>query len=109
MRKYQLPDSEGVLIVYGTEPNAVTEFIKTNDLFETGGPDRNFAFKGESALLNALTFLSAGKTKATVYFTQGNGELAFNEQEARRIDVDVGIGSLVNELNRTNYSARSCP
>ncbi len=107
MQKYQLPDSEGVLIVYGTEPNTVHEFIKSNDLFEqkfSGEGGRDFVFKGENALLNALTFLSSGKTKATVYFTQGSGELDFKESRAERID--VGMGALIEDLNRVNYQAR---
>jgi hypothetical protein len=107
MEKYQIPESEGVLVVYGTAPNEVTDFIKSSDLFETNMADetgRRFVFKGENALLNSLTFLSAGKTKATVYFTQGNGELAFGERRADRID--VGMGALIDELNRANYAPR---
>ena len=86
MTKYSLPDSEGVLVVYGTEPNAVHDFIKTNDLFEMNRSDpsgQRFVFKGENALLNSLTFLSSGEKKATVYFTQGNGELGFQRTSGR--------------------------
>jgi hypothetical protein len=107
MQKYQLPDSEGVLIVYGTEPNTVHEFIKSNDLFEqkmSEEPGRRFVFKGENTLLNALTSLSSGKSKAVVYFTQGSGELDFKESRAERID--VGMGALIEDLNRVNYQAR---
>jgi hypothetical protein len=105
--KYQIPDSEGVLVVYGTEPNTVHDFIKSSDLFEskmTEDPSQRFIFKGESALLNSLTFLSSGKSKAVVYFTQGSGELDFKETRADRLD--VGIGALVEDLNRANYQAR---
>jgi hypothetical protein len=107
MQKYQLPDSEGVLIIYGTEPNTVHDFIKSNDLFEqkfSEEPGRRFVFKGENALLNSLTFLSSGKSKAVVYFTQGNGELDFKESRSERID--VGMGALIEDLNRVNYQAR---
>jgi hypothetical protein len=107
MEKYQVPESEGVLVVYGSAGNETHDFIKSSDLFETSMADesgRRFVFKGENALLNSLTFLSAGKTKATIYFTQGNGELAFNERQANRID--VGIGLLIDELNRVNYQTR---
>lgn len=107
MQEFQLPDSEGVLIVYGTKPNTVHDFIKSNDLFEqnfSGEPGRRFVFKGENSLLNALTFLSSGKTKAVVYFTQGSGELDFKESRADRID--VGMGALIEDLNRVNYQAR---
>ncbi len=104
MRKYQVPDSEGVLVVYGTKPDEVTDFIKTNDLFEAGGMGdarQRFVFKGENALVNALTYLSAGQSKATVYFTQGSGELAYNDRFATQ--PDVGMGALIEELGRVSY------
>jgi hypothetical protein len=107
MQKYQLSESEGVLIVYGTEPNTVHDFIKSNDLFEEKRfeePGRRFVFKGENALLNSLTFLSSGKKKAVVYFTQGNGELDFKDHQANILD--KGIGTLIEDLNRINYEAR---
>jgi hypothetical protein len=107
MEKYQAPESEGVLVVYGSAGNETHDFIKSSDLFETNMADesgRRFVFKGENALLNSLTFLSGGKKKAMVYFTQGNGELAFNERQANRID--VGMGMLIDELNRVNYETR---
>lgn len=107
MQEFQLPDTEGVLIVYGSKPNTVHDFIKSNDLFEQkfsaeGG--RDFVFKGENALVNSLTFLASNKSKAVVYFTQGNGELDFKERRGDRID--VGIGALIDDLNRANYQAR---
>jgi hypothetical protein len=110
MQKYQLPDSEGVLIVYGPEGNAIHDFIKANDLFEQkfgAGASRDFVFKGENALLNSLTFLASNKSKAVVYFTQGNGELDFKSRQVN--DIDVGIGSLIDDLNRVNYQARELP
>jgi hypothetical protein len=103
MTKYQVPESEGVLVVYGTDPNTVHDFIKRSDLFEQKrfeDPGQRFVFKGENALLNSLTFLASGKKKAVVYFTQGNGELAFND---RQNDLDTGIGALIDELSRINY------
>lgn len=107
LQEYQLSDSEGVLVVYGTKPSIVHDFIKRNDLFEQksfGDPSNRFAFKGENALLNSLTLLTSNKTKAVVYFTQGNGELSFQERGADRID--VGMGALIDDLNRANYQAR---
>jgi hypothetical protein len=107
MQKYQLPDPEGMLIVYGPEGNAVHDFIKSSDLFEQKfgeQPGRDFVFKGENALLNSLTFLSSNKSKAVVYFTQGNGELDFKNRQAN--EIDVGIGALIDDLNRVNYQAR---
>jgi hypothetical protein len=107
MRKYNVPDSEGVLIVYGTDPKVATDFIKHSDLAETNPMDesgRRFVFKGENALLNSLTYLASGKTKATVYFTQGSGELAYNERSTQRLD--VGLGALIDELDRVSYQTR---
>src|SRR5579884_776794 len=49
MRKDQFSDSEGVLVVYGTEPNESHDFIKRSDLFEqkfSEEPGRQFVFKG---------------------------------------------------------------
>jgi hypothetical protein len=110
MQEYQLPDGEGVLIVYGSKGKSVHEFLKSSDLEEqkfSGGPGRDFVFKGENALVNSLTFLSSNKSKAMVYFTQGNGELDFKERRADRLD--VGIGTTIDDLNRVNYQARELP
>ncbi len=110
MQKFQLPDSEGVLIVYGPEGSSIHDFIKANDLFEQkfgAGASRDFVFKGENALLNSLTFLASNKSKAVVYFTQGNGELDFKSRQVN--DIDVGIGALIDDLNRVNYQARELP
>jgi hypothetical protein len=107
MQEYQLPDSQGVLIVYGPQGKTVHDFIKFTDLYEekfSEEPGRRFVFKGENALLNSLTFLSSNKSKAVVYFTQGNGELDFKERQADRID--IGLGALIDDLNRVNYQAR---
>lgn len=109
MSEYQLPDSEGVLVIYGKKPNVLHEFIKRSDLFEekfSEAPGRRFVFKGENALVNALTYLSSGQKKAMVYFTQGNGELKFND---RKNELDAGIGMLIDELNRINYETRELP
>src|SRR5262249_13575439 len=69
---------EGILIVYGTPPDVDSRFIKAEDLVER--PDfmsrsQNRAFRGETALMTELDFLSQGKEKLVIYFTQGNGEL----------------------------------
>ncbi len=107
MQEYQLPDSEGVLIVYGPKGKTVHEFLKPTDLEErkfSEVPGRDFTFKGENALVNSLTFLASNKSKAVVYFTQGNGELDFTSRQASSID--VGIGAVIDDLNRVNYQAR---
>ena len=62
--KYQIPARAGILVVYGSEsdPGAQREFIRYEDLFSnaSSGRDRpglRFVFKGENALMNALTVL----------------------------------------------------
>ncbi|SRR5579883_753671 len=106
IKQYQLPDSIGVLVLYGTEPNVTSQFIKAEELAEnTSGPnaDKTYVFKGENALLNALTYLSSGKSRAVVYFTQGNGEPDLTDQD--RTHFDTGLGVLQDELNKINYQA----
>lgn len=103
-KQFQLPDSVGVLVVHGTEPNTTSQFIKAEELAEnTSGPnaDRAYVFKGENALLNALTHLTSGKAQAIVYFTQGNGEVDLNDQD--RAHFDSGLGVLQEELNKINF------
>jgi hypothetical protein len=102
--QYQVPDSVGVLVVHGTKPNETSQFIKAEELAENSsgpGSDKSYVFKGENALLNALTYLSSGKSRAVVYFTQGNGELDLNDQDRRNFD--TGLGVLQEELNKINY------
>src|SRR6185437_8759435 len=63
MTKHKIPDAEGILVVYGTDPNTTTDFIRYNDLFEIPsnrqGGNARYNFKGENALLNSLIYLSA--------------------------------------------------
>ncbi len=84
-KKYQLPDALGLLVVYGTEPKTTSEFIRRSDLVDnrdTEGEQR-FLFKGESALMNAISYLSQGKKKSVVYFTKGHGEVEFDGPPGR--------------------------
>lgn len=104
IQKFQLPDSVGVLVVHGTDPNVTSQFIKIDEIAENAsGPnaERSYVFKGENALLNALTQLSSGKSRAIVYFTQGNGEPELTDQD--RNAFDKGLGALQEELNKINY------
>ncbi|MHB1422326.1 MAG: Gldg family protein [Gemmataceae bacterium] len=107
--KYNVPDSQGVLVVYGSDKKETSDFIRHNDLFKVSANPREprFDFKGENALLNSLTFLSASKNRAVVYFTQGNGELDFKDRMGNNID--VGMGQLMEELGRVNYETRELP
>jgi hypothetical protein len=80
LRKYTIPPSApfGLLVVAGSGDDAPSDFIKEDDLFEIppmqAPPGTQPAFTGERALLRSLIYLNEGKTKAKVYFTQGNGE-----------------------------------
>jgi hypothetical protein len=104
--KYQLTDPKGLLVVYGKEPQTTHEFIPSKDLFEdTSSQDTTrFAFKGEAAFTKALTYLSEGKTKSVVYFTQGNGELDFSDRSATR--PDAGMGEVTDRLGKGNYEVK---
>ncbi|MGH7224077.1 MAG: Gldg family protein, partial [Gemmataceae bacterium] len=106
IRKYNVADSQGVLVVYGNENKEISEFIRRKDLYKDTSVGRSprYEFKGENVLLNALTYLSADRSRATVYFTQGNGELDFKDRGAN--EVDGGMGQLMEELGRINYETR---
>jgi hypothetical protein len=106
MDKYNVPDSQGVLVVFGSDKKEISDFIRYNDLFKVSSNPREqrYDFKGENALLNSLTYLSASKSRAVVYFTQGSGELDFKDRAGNA--VDGGTGQLVEELGRINYETR---
>jgi hypothetical protein len=81
MEKYALPASQGLLVLYGTEPKVEHDFINANQL-EDERPGANpddpprYIFKGENALMKSLIYLAEGKTHAALYFTQAEGELS---------------------------------
>jgi hypothetical protein len=110
MRRYQFTDPTGLLVVYGTEPQMQHQFIKLNDIFAPdpdAGPQRGsgrFLFKGEDALISALSFLEEGKSKAVVYFTQGNGELDLTDTAGNQ--EGKGAGNLRERLQRGNYEVK---
>jgi hypothetical protein len=106
MKKYDMPEREGLLLLYGTEPDVASEFIKidelTNRQFNMGADEKaHVEFKGENALIGKLSYLTEGKSKPKVYVTQGNGELELNNLDTSKID--VGMGLLRDRLARTNY------
>jgi hypothetical protein len=72
-RKFLFREASGMLVVFGTGDNQVSEFIKSDDLFEASR--EGFRFKGQGALVKAIEYLSSGKVKTVIYVTQGNGEL----------------------------------
>ena len=109
------PDMNGMLVVYGTEPKTSFTFVKESELYddhsqasafgEDASSSKKFTFKGEAALTTALDYLAEGKSKAVVYFIQGEGELAFSPEPGE----DPTTGSLTDltlNLGRGNYDLR---
>ncbi len=91
----------GLLIEYGDGERREYQFIRQEDLAEAGGrPGQPPAFKGEDALMSALTFLMEGK-KPVLYFTQGNGELDIKARDTRN-----GGGLLAERLEKRNYEVK---
>jgi hypothetical protein len=106
--KYQIPDALGMLVTYGPEGNVAYDYIKLNDFYvrQETRPDEpaRHVFKGESALLKTLTYLAEGKSKAVVYFTQGHGELDWQDRSLDK--ADNGMGLLIEDLSRGNYELK---
>jgi hypothetical protein len=106
--KYKFTDPVGILVVYGNEPNTEHQFIQFNSLYEGSSPfgqeRENRLFKGESELMTALNYLSQGKQKRVVYFTQGNGELDLSDASSR--EVDQGAGALKQRLEQDNVTVK---
>jgi hypothetical protein len=109
MKKYDMPEREGILLLYGTDPDVASEFIKFDELMNRpsgfGADEKaHVEFKGENALIGKLGLLTEGKSKPVVYVTQGNGELELNNGDTSR--VDVGMGVLRDHLSRANYELK---
>lgn len=70
------PNELGILVVVGDDASR-SSFLRTSDLFsqETRGRTPQVVFQGEARLVRELLFLSEGKTRPVVYFTQGHKEL----------------------------------
>jgi hypothetical protein len=108
-RNYQLVETEGVLVVYGSEPAETHQFIKSQDLAEISPARRpddmpRYVFNGEDALMTAIVSLEEGK-KPVVYFTQGHGELDINDTIPRKRP-DEGAGLLRDRLQKGNYDVK---
>src|SRR5262249_46666022 len=98
----------GLLVVYGTGPEAQHEFIPAKDLINAT-PDRNstkerYQFKGEDELMKKINYLEEGKAKAVIYFTQGQGELDLNIMESSALN--PGIRDLKDRLEKGNYDVK---
>jgi hypothetical protein len=106
-------DPYGLLVVYGTEPNTSYDFIKYDDIFTEGFNPRGMGggatkstFKGENSLVKSLVYLTENKTKAVVYFTQGNGELDVNDRGGGAGREDNGLGTLRDRVASSNYDVK---
>jgi hypothetical protein len=109
VHQYGLVESEGLLVVYGTEPDEQHQFIRAQDLWEAsgspmGGRSGGLTFKGEEALMSAVRQLEEGKVKAVVYFTQGNGELDIDDTTMNRIN--RGGSLLRDRLQKAGYDVK---
>jgi hypothetical protein len=113
MRRYLLTDPLGVVVVAGEEPKEDSQFIKLDELYEQqpfnpmrqerAPPPRTF--KGEDALMTAITYLEEGKAKPIVYFLQGHGELDIGTGvEARRPEQKAN--ELRSQLEKANYEIK---
>jgi hypothetical protein len=108
---YQFSDRLGLLLVYGSEGKEDHQFIKYDDIFATD-PDRSpgtsrkarFLFKGEDALISALSSLEEGKSRPVIYFMQGNGELDI--MDASVAPDGRGAGALRERLQKSNYDVK---
>jgi hypothetical protein len=107
-RQFKLPGDTGVLIVYGSGPEADHQFIGVNELYEVkpsmGMGGGEMSFKGEDAVMSAIQFLEEGKAKPVIYFTQGNGELDVGPGSMLRDD-EKG-SELVARLEKQNYQVK---
>jgi hypothetical protein len=109
LQKYPVAtdDPYGLLVVYGTAPQAQWDFVPFNDLrsesFNPRDPESvpKYIFKGEDALMKMITYLQEGKSRMKVYFTQGDGELDLNDRGLER--GDQGMGLLHDRLVKGNY------
>ncbi len=98
-KEYQPPDITGLLVVYGTKPGEKSEFIRRSDLVDNRDTEegQRFTFKGQSALMNALVYLSEGKSQPILYFAQGFGMM---DLEGRTPDqADRSLSRLRDELS----------
>lgn len=71
-------------------------------------PPRRF-YDGESRLVREILFLTEGKNRSTVYFTQGNGELSLGVEGGRRPSPDRSITELKASLEKSNLQVLPLP
>lgn len=109
--KYNLSEREGLLVVSeGADGKEADQFMKKSPDVEeikmgagTRPGDSERVFKGEQALVSAITSLQEGKANPVVYFTQDSGELALDDSSR---DPDRGLFSLRSRLEKTNFTVK---
>lgn len=107
--KYPIVKSQGLLgllVLYGPEQKAEAEFVPLSDLYRSEktqpGEPQKYTFLGEAALTKALRFLSEGKTKPVLYFTQGQGEPSLEPKGRLEEALDI----IRDRLRQRNYEVR---
>lgn len=108
-QEFKFTDRQGILLVYGSGPEAQNRFIKSDELRDTsdimaarrGGG----SFKGERVLINELYGFTEEKGKPIVYFTQGNGELDLADSAATR-QFGKGLGQLKRRMESSYYQVK---
>lgn len=111
LEKYPTSDPYGLLVLYGTEPNVQWDWIKADDLAKeppfnprAGTSPPPPTFTGENALMKTIEYVSQGKTKAVIYFTQGNGEPKLEDRGGDTFD--QGLGVLSERIGKGNYEVK---
>jgi hypothetical protein len=106
-QRFALPETLGLLLVYGPGDKADFDFIKMDDLARrTSRPGEALTYRltGEGALLKSLRYLSEGKTHPVVYFLQSEGELSLEAEGAGR--GGEAISELRSRLEQGNYTVK---
>jgi hypothetical protein len=111
MRRYSLLDPIGLLVVSGVEPNENSQLVKIDDIYQMVGSDprtgmRDYSFKGEDALMSAISYLDEDKNKPIVYFLQGHGELDIGHSTGAARPAQRA-GQLRSQLEKGNYEVKA--
>lgn len=109
LREKYFVDEDGLLVLYGEDKEQSYQFIKADELYERAGMarDRRPDFKGEDALMTTIGFLSEGKSKPMIYFTQGNEELDIGAAGfAAGLRPEQRGSSLVRKLEEMNFDIK---
>lgn len=111
--KFQIADSQGILVIYGPEGGKQQhDFIAADKLYSLPQRSPNpmeesqggFSYLGEEVLRKSIILLKEGKTEAKIYFTSGNGELSVSP--GPQAD---SASQLVQQLEKANYKVEALP